>query len=175
MGACLYLLWVCRFYSIVDTDMYPTRPICLKTAYDLLWTSFQKGWHSKYVELQAHSLCVEQFELAGRDCLFFWVPGSWVASPLAHLSLSPAAPPLTFAYPSDAAALKPTLPGNPGWTEAVRLLSEPIPDSATQPLLDLCDSHSASLFFSILGVNLPTQCLSSNPLSLQSWSAEALC
>lgn len=38
--------------------------------------------------------------------LYFWVPGSWVAGPLAHLSLSPAAPPLTFAYPSDAAALK---------------------------------------------------------------------
>lgn len=115
-----------------------------------MWSSlrsFQKGCHSKYVELQAHPLCVEQFELAGRDRLYFWVPGSWVAGPLAHLSLSPAAPPLTFTYPSDAAALKPTLPGSPGWTEAVRLLSEPIPDSATQPLLDPCDSHSAFLFF----------------------------
>lgn len=106
--------------------------------------------------------------------LYFWVPGSWVAGPLAHLSLSPAAPPLTFAYPSDGAALKPTL-GTLAGLKQCGCQSPFLTQQHNHCLTPVTVTQPFFLFFSILGVNLPTQGLSSNPLSLQSWNAEALC
>lgn len=105
------------------------------------------------------------------------------ASPLSPLS------PLTSACPVNAAVLKPTPTWSLGWTEAV-WLSESIPESAAQPLLKFCDSHSSgsslprdkrpphqkggmTLLSGLFKIpNLPTWCVSSNPRSWrQGWDS----